>query len=131
MQALGGVRVIDMSIDVAGAYCGKLLADYGAEVIKVEDPRRGDPLRYVDPASDSSFSEKSALFLHLNANKHGITLDVRVFDRTGTVQRTGAGVRRCHRELQSRTDAGTGLGLRNPCSVKGIFGDDLYQSLRA
>ncbi len=76
MQALGGVRVLDLSVDVAGAYCGKLLADYGAEVIKVEDPRRGDPLRYTDPASDSSFTEKSALFLHLNVNKQGITLDL-------------------------------------------------------
>ena len=76
MQALGGARVLDLSIDVAGAYCGKLLADYGAEVIKVESPGRGDPLRSVDPADDSSYSEKSPLFLHLNANKQGITLDI-------------------------------------------------------
>ena len=100
MQALGGARVLDLSIDVAGAYCGKLLADYGAEVIKVESPGRGDPLRAVDPADDSSYSEKSPLFLHLNANKQGITLDIECATGQEVFKELVQVSRRGHRELQ-------------------------------
>lgn len=43
--ALAGVRVIELGQLLAGPYCGQLLGDYGAEVIKIEDPKRGDPMR--------------------------------------------------------------------------------------
>ena len=75
--ALDGLRVLDASQGVAGPYCGKLLAEYGAEVIKVEPPRTGDESRRHGPfAPDAPRIEGSALFLHLNTNKKGITLDL-------------------------------------------------------
>src|SRR5204863_6617197 len=46
MKALDGVRVLDLSRMVAGGVCGMLLADFGADVVKVEQPGSGDPLRH-------------------------------------------------------------------------------------
>ncbi|HXG19402.1 MAG TPA: CoA transferase, partial [Methylomirabilota bacterium] len=48
-SALAGVRVIECSTNVAAAYAAKLMADMGAEVIKVEEPGRGDLARYRGP----------------------------------------------------------------------------------
>ena len=75
MQALDGIRIVDLSTGVAGAYCTKLLADYGAEVIKVEPPG-GDPVRHMPPfAGDVPHPERSLAFLHLNTNKRSVTLN--------------------------------------------------------
>lgn len=75
--ALDDLTVLDLSEGVAGAYCGKLLADYGADVIKVERPGAGDPARRHGPFPDGEpHPEKSALFLYLNTNKRGVTLDI-------------------------------------------------------
>ena len=74
--ALSGLRVIEYSTSVAAAASGKMLADLGAEVVKVEPPRTGDPARYHGPfPGDIPDPERSGLFLYLNANKRGITLD--------------------------------------------------------
>lgn len=73
--ALSDVKVLDLGTDVSGPYCAKLLADYGADVIKVE-PLDGDPSRRSGPfPGDLPHPDKSGLFLYLNANKRGITLD--------------------------------------------------------
>jgi crotonobetainyl-CoA:carnitine CoA-transferase CaiB-like acyl-CoA transferase len=74
-ELLEGIRVLDFSDWVAGSYAGRLLADYGADVIKVERPCGGAIRREGPYAGDDPNIEKSALFLHLNANKRGITLD--------------------------------------------------------
>jgi CoA:oxalate CoA-transferase len=75
-QALSGVRVIEFSEFVCGPYCGKLLSNMGAEVIKVEQPGLGDQARSWGPfAQDLPHPEKSGLFLFLNTNKLGITLN--------------------------------------------------------
>jgi CoA:oxalate CoA-transferase len=75
-SALSGVRVLDLSSDVAGPYCTKTLAEYGAEVIKVEPPGRGDVSRRAGPSANGEPDpERSARFLHLNTNKQSITLD--------------------------------------------------------
>jgi len=75
-KALNDLKVLEFAEMVAGPYCGKLLADLGAEVIKVEPPS-GDPARRVGPfPEDRPHPEKSALFLYLNANKKGVTLDL-------------------------------------------------------
>ena len=82
--ALEGLRVLDLSEDISGPYCAKLLADYGAEVIKVERPGVGDAARRVGPfPNDEPHLEKSGLFLYLNTNKKGITLNLE--DRSGQV----------------------------------------------
>ena len=77
-SALGDVKVLDLTSLVAGPYCTKLLADYGADVIKVERPGLGDGARRLGPfPGDVPHREKSGLFLHLNTNKQSITLDLK------------------------------------------------------
>ena len=74
---LEGIRVLDLSEHIAGPFCAKLLADFGAQVTKIERPRRGDPARLEGPFfQDDPHPEKSALFLHLNTNKRSVTLDL-------------------------------------------------------
>src|SRR5262249_55393508 len=67
MSALNGVRIVELAESVAGEYCGKLLADFGAEVIKVEKPGSGSPTRAMTPGS---------VFAYLNTNKRSVVLDV-------------------------------------------------------
>jgi CoA:oxalate CoA-transferase len=75
--ALAGLRVVELCGMIAGPYCTKLLADLGAEVVKVEEPGRGDPARSVGPfPRDIPHPERSGLFLYLNTNKLGVTLNV-------------------------------------------------------
>lgn len=77
-QALSGVKVLDLTWYISGPYCAKLLADYGADVLKVERPGEGDPARKMGPFfKDDPHPEKSGLFLYLNTNKKGITLDLK------------------------------------------------------
>jgi len=77
MTSLSVLRVLDLSESVAGAYCSKLLAGFGADVIKIERPAGGDPLRRYGPFPDSlPHSEKGALHLYVNAGKRSITLDM-------------------------------------------------------
>ena len=76
--ALSHIRVLDFTTQIAGPYCTKLLADYGAGVIKVERPGAGDAARGLGPfPGDIPHPEKSGLFLHLNTNKRSITLDLK------------------------------------------------------
>lgn len=75
-QMLEGIRVLELATNVAGPFAGKLLADYGAEVLKVEPPS-GDPSRTAGPfPNDEPHPEKSGLFLHLNTNKQSMTLNL-------------------------------------------------------
>ena len=75
-KVLSGVRVIECCQMVAGPYCSKLLADLGAEVIKIEPPQ-GDETRRKGPfQNDIPHPERSGLFLYLNTNKRGITLNL-------------------------------------------------------
>lgn len=75
-QPLSGIRVLELAEGVAGPYAGKLLADYGADVVKVEPPR-GDVSRTVGPfPDDRPDPEQSALFLHVNTNKRSAVLDL-------------------------------------------------------
>ena len=77
-QLLENVKVLDLTHYVAGPYCTKLLADYGADVIKVERPGIGDDARRIGPfLKDLPHPENSGLFLHLNGNKRGVTLNMK------------------------------------------------------
>ena len=74
---LAHLRVLELSNQVAGPYCTRLLAGLGAEVIKVEAPGQGDPARHVGPFfGDIPHQEGSALFSFLNAGKQSVTVDL-------------------------------------------------------
>jgi len=77
-QALSSIRVVDLTHYIAGPFCTKLLADYGAQVIKIEKPGAGDGARTLPPFfADRPGQERSGLFFFLNTNKQGITLDLK------------------------------------------------------
>ena len=77
-QPLADFKVIDLTHGIAGPYATKLLADYGAEVLKVERPPSGDPARTAGPfPHDEEHPEKSGLFLLLNTNKQSIVVDLK------------------------------------------------------
>lgn len=71
---LDGVRVIELSTRTAGPFCTTLLAEFGAEVIKIELPGEGDPLRTMGTMSPAGMTYN---FLNDNRNKKDISLDVR------------------------------------------------------
>jgi len=65
---LDGVKVLDLSEDIAGSFCGRLLADYGADVLKLEPPT-GASLRRMGPFfGDDPHPEKSLFYLLMNLN---------------------------------------------------------------
>ncbi|PON11455.1 CoA transferase, partial [Candidatus Entotheonella serta] len=75
---LSDIRVLDLSEEVAGPFCTKLLAGLGADVIKIEPPGTGDVSRRTGPfVTETPGAEQSALFLYPNTGKKGITLDIR------------------------------------------------------
>ncbi len=77
--ALSHIRVLDLSRVLAGPWCGQILADLGAEVIKVERPGSGDDTRHWGPpflrGADGRETRESAYFLSANRNKQSITVD--------------------------------------------------------
>jgi crotonobetainyl-CoA:carnitine CoA-transferase CaiB-like acyl-CoA transferase len=117
-QALEGIRVLDLSRLLPGGFCSLLLADFGAEVLKVEDTGLGDYIRWSPPYYEGpEDSAKSALFLALNRNKRSIRLNlkhergtevllklVRDYDvvlesfRPGVLDRLGVGYERMREE---------------------------------
>ena len=76
MAPLAGVTVLDLGTITAGAAVGRLLADYGATVIKVENPQQPDPFRQWAAASGVAAGE-SPLFEANNAGKLGVSLDLK------------------------------------------------------
>src|SRR5436853_7761086 len=72
-NALQGIRILDLSRMLPGPYCSMMLADLGAEVIKVEEPKIGDPTRHSPPLIDG----QSAAFVQVNRNKKSIALDLK------------------------------------------------------
>jgi len=73
---LHGIRVIECGHMVGAAYAAKLMADLGADVVKVEDPDGDDARRRGPYLGDVPHQEKSGLFLYLNTNKFGATLNL-------------------------------------------------------
>jgi CoA:oxalate CoA-transferase len=75
--ALSSLKIVEIGEMASAPYASKLMADMGAEVIKVERPGRGDPSRLRGPfPGGQPHPEKSGLFLYLNTNKLGVTLDI-------------------------------------------------------
>jgi crotonobetainyl-CoA:carnitine CoA-transferase CaiB-like acyl-CoA transferase len=89
-RALDGVLVVDFTRVVAGPACTQTLADFGAEVIKIENPEGGDDTRAYEHAE---IGGESAAYLSLNRNKRGIALDL-----------TNPAAREVARELIARAD---------------------------
>jgi len=132
---LAGIRVLDFTRVVAGPYCTMLLGDFGAEIIKVEEPSGGDELRALGPPF---IAGESVFFLSLNRNKKSVTVDLKDAEnrdriralaqsvdvvienfRPGVMDRLGLGwdtLRRNHSRLiycsVSAFNAGTRLGDR-------------------
>ena len=118
MSALSDIRVLDLSRLLPGGFCSLLLADFGAEVLKIEDTGMGDYIRWSPPFHEGADdSAKSALFLALNRGKRSIRLDlkaeagrevllrlVRKYDvllesfRPGVMERLGVGYERLREE---------------------------------
>lgn len=73
LSALHGVKVLDLTSIVFGPYASQILADYGAEIIKVES-LTGDSTRYTGPAQEEGMS---AIFLGVNRNKKSLALDLK------------------------------------------------------
>jgi crotonobetainyl-CoA:carnitine CoA-transferase CaiB-like acyl-CoA transferase len=91
VNLLEGVRVLDLSRMLAGPYGSMLLADQGAEVIKIEEPDGGDPMRAMGPPFLPD--GESAYFLSINRNKKSIAIDL-----------TGDGGRRVFHDLVAHAD---------------------------
>ncbi len=76
LRVFEGVKVLDLSEDIAGSFCARLLADYGADVLKLEPPA-GAALRKMGPFfGDDPHGEKSLFYLVMNLNKKGATLNL-------------------------------------------------------
>lgn len=77
VKPLSGIRVIGVEQYIAGPYCTLLLADAGAEVIKIERPEGGDPRRAMPPFAERGGVKKGAGFMGYNRNKKSLALDLR------------------------------------------------------
>jgi formyl-CoA transferase/CoA:oxalate CoA-transferase len=74
VKPLDGIRVVDLSRILAGPYCSMLLSDFGAEIVKIENPNKGDDTRaYGPPFLDG----ESVYFLSINRGKKSLTLNLK------------------------------------------------------
>lgn len=75
---LGGIRVIDVGTRIGAPFAATLLGEFGADVIKVEDPRGGDFLRHIGPFADGPDGGYSLFWATEGRTKRSVTLDLRV-----------------------------------------------------
>jgi CoA:oxalate CoA-transferase len=139
VRPLAGIRVLGLEQYVAGPYCTMLLADAGAEVIKIEPPQKGDPRRSLPPFAFNDRNERSSGgFMRFNRNKKSLTLDVKKAEgkrilselimksdvlvenfRPGTIERLGFSYEKVHALnpaiiYASLSGFGKGSNLRGP-----------------
>ena len=76
MSSLAKLKVLDLTTHLSGPYCSMILADHGADVVKVENPNGGDPLRHSPPFQEG----ESAPFMLWNRNKRSVALDLKSKD---------------------------------------------------
>jgi crotonobetainyl-CoA:carnitine CoA-transferase CaiB-like acyl-CoA transferase len=87
-QVFSGIKIVDLTEGIAGPYCTKLFGFFGAEIIKVERPDKGDVTREMGPfPNDKPDLEKSGTFFYLNTNKKSITLNIKSKKGIATVKR--------------------------------------------
>ena len=136
--ALEGIRVLDLTQIMAGPFCTMLLADLGAEVIKIENPRGGDDSRRMAPPF---YNGESAAFIAMNRNKYGLAVDIRTPTgkevlwhlietadvlvenfRPGTMQRLGFGFEEVHARFPKLVYCSiSGFGQTGPYRERGGF----------
>ena len=144
-RPLDGVRVIDLSNYVSGPFAGMMLADLGADVIKVEQPQGGDPTRRIGRRLEGGVG---GLFFNTNRNKRSIALDLKSPDdvsvlldlvdesdiflenwRPGVADRLGLGTGVLHgRNPRLIHVALSGYGLSGPLADEGAL-DPLLQGI--
>ena len=92
-RPLSDVKVLDLTRLLPGGFCSLLLADLGADVIKVEDTGQGDYVRWAPPYygtdEQTPLGTRSALYLSLNRNKRSIRLDLKQRGRTAGAAQAG------------------------------------------
>lgn len=134
-RALAGIRVLDLSRVLAGPYCTMLLADLGAEVIKVEQPGAGDETRSWGPPFKNGHS---AYFLCVNRNKRSMTLNLRHPEGVAVVKKLAGEVDVLVENFRVGFLDGLGLGYAelsqlNPgliyCSISGYGPTGPYAAL--
>ena len=76
-RPLDGIRVVALEQYMSGPYCSMLLADAGAEVIKIERPGQGDPRRSIPPFAEKGKKKKAGGFMAYNRNKKSLALNIR------------------------------------------------------
>jgi crotonobetainyl-CoA:carnitine CoA-transferase CaiB-like acyl-CoA transferase len=104
--SLDGIRVIDLSRVLAGPFCGSLLSDMGADVVKVEDLATGDESRTWPPLKEG----ESAAYLVNNRNKRGIAVDLKAPDGVEIVKRLARGADVLIENFRTGTMEQFGLG---------------------
>ena len=126
MLPLEGLRVLDLSRVLAGPYATMVLADLGADVLKVEHPERGDDTRHWGPPFAGG---EAAYFLSVNRNKRSIGVDLKTEEGLGRIKKLAAGADVLIENLRRGTLERFGLGYEalretNPglvyCSITGF-----------
>lgn len=97
-KALEDIIVLDLTRVLAGPYCTMLLADYGAKVIKIEIPKKGDDTRGFGPLKNGS----SMYYANVNRGKKGITLNLKDTEGKKIFLEMVKKDRHCCRKLSSR-----------------------------
>ena len=130
MLPLEGVRVLDLSRVLAGPYATMMLADLGADVLKIEHPERGDDTRHWGPPFvGSEAGGESAYFLSINRNKRSVSVDLKSEAGLEKVKELAAGADVLVENMRRGTLTKMGLGYEvlkesNPglvyCSITGF-----------
>jgi crotonobetainyl-CoA:carnitine CoA-transferase CaiB-like acyl-CoA transferase len=111
--SLHGVRVLDCSRVLAGPFCGMLLSDLGADVIKIEDTATGDESRTWPPHKEG----ESAAHLVINRNKRGLTLDLKAPDGAAVLRRMVADADVLIENFRTGTMESFGLGYESLAAI--------------
>ena len=113
--ALEGVKILDFTHHIAGPYCTKLLADFGADVVKIERPA-GDPGRRMAPFfHDEADPDKSLPFAYLNTNKRSVTVNLKSSEGREIVRSLAAGSDVLVENFSPRVMPSLGLDYESLC----------------
>lgn len=129
---LGGIRVVDVGTRIGAPFAATLLGEFGADVVKVEDPRGGDFLRHIGPFAGDPDGEYSLFWATEGRTKRSVTLDLRVPEGQALFRRLAGGADVVVENFRPGTMEAWGLGPAdleavNPGLVYGrvsVYGQD-------